>query len=521
MSDLINSAMTISAHGFPRSLEKRLFQMIVSRLDGNNLASRTYQKKTEALVEKGIGGFIVFGGRKKRVKQYIAALQSIADIPLFIAADVERGVGQQIEDATVLPSQMAVAAAIRKEKDDDMHLLERMMNILIDEAHEIGMNMPLIPVLDVNRDPDNPIICTRAFSDTPEDVSYYGLNYIRLLQQAGLVSCAKHFPGHGHTSVDSHISLPVINKTLDDLMAQDIPPFHDAVQAGVMSIMVGHISIPAIDKTPASLSGKAITSLLRKKLGFRGLVLTDALSMHALKDMTEIPSRCVNAGADVLLHPDDADLTQKELARAVESGKVPLQRIDESVRHIMEVKQKMLQRKVAGLDYSMHREVSASVVRKSISLYKYTPGILPLRETRDVCMVFAGDSEYFRKSPMREVFSSRMYESHGGEKERRQLRHDTREMAAETVVVGIFTSIAAWRGSAGIREEERQWIDSLIRHASHSIVISFGSPYILRNFRSAEILIAAYDVSGQAQKAVLRCLRDDPDFPGRIPVALD
>ncbi len=513
--------MTISAQGFPRSLEQRLFQMIVSRLEGNNLASKTYQKRTEALVEKGIGGFIVFGGRKKKVRQYIATLQSIADIPLFFAADVERGVGQQIEDATVLPSQMAVAAAIRKEKPDDMHLLERMMNVLIDEACEIGINMPLIPVMDVNRDPDNPIICTRAFSDSPEDVSYFGINYIRLLQQAGLVSCAKHFPGHGHTSVDSHISLPVINKTLSDLMAQDIPPFRDAVLAGVMSIMVGHISVPALDQTPASLSVRIITSLLREKLGFRGMVMTDALTMQALKDMTEIPSKSVNAGADVLLHPADADLTQKELARAVESGEVPLQRIDVSLRHILEVKKKMLPRKVTGLDYSMHRKVSASIAGKSVSLYKYTPGILPLRDPHDICMVFGGDSEYFRKSPMRDVFPSRVYELYEGGTQRCRAERDSQDMGAKTVVVGIFTSIAAWKGSSGIPDGERQRIDSLIRQAGHSIVISFGSPYILRNFRSAEILIAAYDVSEQAQKAVLHCLRDDPDFQGRIPVALD
>ena len=520
-SDLINSAMTNSVQGFPRSLEKRLFQMVISRLEGHNLVSKPYQKKIQALVEKGIGGFIVFGGSKKRVSQYIVTLQSIADIPLFIASDVERGIGQQIEDATVLPSQMAVAAAIRKEKARDMHLLERMMNILIDEAYEIGMNMLLIPVLDVNQDPDNPIICTRAFSDIPEDVSYYGLHYIRLLQESGLVSCAKHFPGHGHTSVDSHISLPVINKTLGDLLAQDIPPFHNAVQAGVMSIMVGHISVPEIDQAPASLSGRVITSLLREELGFRGLVLTDALSMQALKGIKEIPSRSVNAGADVLLHPVDPDLTQQELARAVESGKVPLQRIDESVRRILEVKEKMLQRKVTGLDYSMHRKVSASIARKSISLYKYTPGILPLRDTRNVCMVFGGDSEYFRTSPLAKVFTSSVYVMSEGKQKRCRLGLDNQDMRAKTVVVGIFTSIAAWKGSSGISDEERRRIDSLMRHARQSIVISFGSPYILRNFKSAEILIAAYDVSEQAQKAVLRCLMEDSDFHGRIPVALD
>ncbi|HDH00768.1 MAG TPA: hypothetical protein ENG80_03035, partial [Nitrospirae bacterium] len=146
-------------------LEQKLYQLIISRLDGEKLSSIQYQERASELVRKGIGGFILFGGKRDEVKTFINKLQSVSEIPLFIASDIERGVGQQIDGATHFPCQMAVAAAINKNNSSDVEILEDVINAVSHEAIDIGINMPLIPVLDVNRNPDNPIICTRAFSD--------------------------------------------------------------------------------------------------------------------------------------------------------------------------------------------------------------------------------------------------------------------------------------------------------------------------------------------------------------------
>src|SRR5208283_1144494 len=177
-------------------------------------------------------------------------------------------------------------------------LLEDALKCVTDEAIDNGINLPLIPVMDVNQEPDNPIICTRAFSDDTETVSWFGSEYIRALEQAGLMSCAKHFPGHGDTVVDSHIALPVIKKTREDLKGIDLVPFIKAIKAGVSSIMVGHLAVPSLDDVPASLSRKIMYGLLREELGFNGLILTDALDMHALSGTSDVPVKCINAGAD-------------------------------------------------------------------------------------------------------------------------------------------------------------------------------------------------------------------------------
>ncbi len=278
------------------SLKKKLYQLIIGRLDGDQISVPSYRETISGLAGKGIGGFIIFGGDSDEVKYFIDEIQSISDIPLFIASDVERGVGQQLRGSTLFPCQMAISAAIDKSKPEDVAILRDALRAIADESINVGINMLLIPVLDVNSDPENPIICTRAFSDNPEDVAWFGAEYIDILERSGLFSCAKHFPGHGDTAADSHILLPVIDKHYNDLINTDIMPFKEAIHRGVGSIMVGHLSVPAIDDIPASLSRKIITDLLRGELGFKGLILTDALNMNALKDTGTVSVECLKAG---------------------------------------------------------------------------------------------------------------------------------------------------------------------------------------------------------------------------------
>ena len=179
-------------------MQKKLYQLIISRLNGHHIHSETYRERILDLVRKGIGGFIVFGGERDGVSAFIDEIKSLTEIPLFIASDIERGVGQQIKGCTNFPSQMAIAAAVDKNNPEDVVLLRDAVRAVALEAIDAGINMPLIPVLDINSNPDNPIICTRAFSDNAADVSWFGAEYIKALEEAGLISCAKHFPGHGH-----------------------------------------------------------------------------------------------------------------------------------------------------------------------------------------------------------------------------------------------------------------------------------------------------------------------------------
>ncbi|RJQ56756.1 MAG: hypothetical protein C4526_01040 [Nitrospiraceae bacterium] len=485
-------------------LEKKLYQLIISRIDGEKLSSAPHRQRAFELAEKGVGGFILFGGRKDEVKSFIAGLQSVSEIPLFIASDIERGAGQQFEGATRFPFQMAAAAATDKNMADDVKALQDMVKAIADEAADIGINMPLVPVLDVNVNPDNPIICTRAFSDRPEEVAWFGRIYIRILEESGLISCAKHFPGHGDTSVDSHISLPVISKSVKEIKETDLFPFNEAVKAGVGSIMIGHLGIPALDALPASLSKKVITGLLRKELGYEGLILTDALNMSALKEVENVPAKCLNAGVDVLLHPADADAVVEELKQAVASGELEEEKIDRAVERILRYRNRVGAIHELPLQAESYAELSQLIFDKSITLVKNTPGLLPIKNTQNVSLVFAGDEKLYGTSPLRGLVPA-----------------GPGLKPAPAIIAAVFTNVAAWKGSSGISVEEIRRIKELTGKSRQSIVISFGSPYVLRHFPEAGALIAAYDTAEQAQVSVIKCLKGETGFQGRLPVKLD
>ncbi|GER94543.1 hypothetical protein A45J_2306 [hot springs metagenome] len=499
-ANLINSHMLNTIN----SLEKKLYQIIINRLDGDNIQSEKYRNKIFKLVKKGIGGFIIFGGEKEEIRNFIAELQTASEIPLFIASDIERGVGQQIKGATNFPCQMAVAAAIDKNRPEDILLLNMIIQSIIDEAIDIGINLPLIPVMDVNQNQDNPIICTRAFSDNPEIVTWFGLHYIKFIEDSCLISCPKHFPGHGDTKEDSHISLPVITKSKDDLMKTDLMPFIKSIEIGVSSIMIGHLKVTALDSMPASLSKKIITDVLKKEFGFNGLVITDALNMGALKDYGNIPVECINAGVDILLHPADADITVKELLSAIKSREINEGQIDSALERIIRAKKRFNNIKKTDVNYKAHAFISEQVFDMSITLMKSKPDILPLSSSdKDTYITFAGENEIYKSSLLKNHFNSELNIAN-----------------PELLIIAIFTDVSAWKGSSGISDREKQRIIRLVKQAKKSIVISFGSPYVLRHFKDASVLIAAYEPSEQAQMAVIKCLKGEIDSSGKLPIII-
>ena len=428
---------------------------------------------------------------------------------------------------------MAVAAAIDKDNYDDVNMLENGLKAIAGELIDVGINMPLVPVLDVNRNPDNPIICTRAFSDNPADVTWFGIKYIKELEGAGLISCAKHFPGHGDTAVDSHLSLPVIVKSLEELRTNDLMPFLKAVETGVSSIMIGHLSIPAIDLRPASLSKRIINNLLREEIGFDGLILTDALNMKALKDFEYVPVQCIKAGADILLHPSDADLTVKELLLAVESKELTEEQIGGAVNRILKAKAK-IQDKTASLcpplvrgelkpgevDYQSHRILSSQITDMSITLLQNTK-VLPILDPKKTRVVLAGEDKFFESTPFKNSFTSVSTIPSTICIPQWERGRDENIFSGQIVIFAIFTSVAAWKGSSGIDDAERERISELIKVAKTSIVISFGCPYVLRYFKEADILIAAYEANEHAQRAAIKCLQGEMNFQGRLPMTLN
>jgi len=278
----------------------------------------------------GVGGFIIFGGTGEAVRRLTADLLRRAGRPLLIASDLERGAGQQVEGLTEFPPPAAPAAL------EDAAVVRWAGAVTAQEARAVGINWVFAPVADLDVLPENPIVQTRAFGADPNRVATFVRSWIEGCQDAGALACAKHFPGHGRTEVDSHVALPVVAESADTLRASDLLPFGVAIECGVASVMTAHVAYPALDSSglPATIS-PAILGELRGRLGFDGLVVTDALIMDGAlvgRRESDAAVEAIQAGVDLLLYPNDARRVRDALLQATASGAIPEQRVRESLR---------------------------------------------------------------------------------------------------------------------------------------------------------------------------------------------
>src|SRR4051812_36730224 len=259
----------------------------------------TERAAIDAALKLGVGGFILFGGPSEQVATLTEELHSKSRIPLLIGADLERGAGQQFAGQTALPPLAAIASL------EDVQAIRRAASVSALEAKAIGINWIFAPDCDLDVEPNNPIVGTRSFGDDPEQVAEYAAAWIDACQAEGVLACAKHFPGHGRTTADSHKELPHVAESAETLRETDLVPFRKAIDVGVASIMTAHVAFPALDSSgsPATLSRPILTHLLRSELGFSGLVVSDALIMEGVLSggETEAVIRALAAGCDCLL----------------------------------------------------------------------------------------------------------------------------------------------------------------------------------------------------------------------------
>ncbi|HOO72079.1 MAG TPA: glycoside hydrolase family 3 protein [Spirochaetota bacterium] len=326
------------------TLEQKIGQMIMTACYGTEA-----NKPAAELIQRYLPGGIIFFGynfeRGKNLKNFIEDLQRVSlessGIPLFISVDQEGGRVRRIVDGvTQFPGNLAAGAG------GDSDLVFRWARILGIELRMLGVNMNLAPVVDVNNNPDNPVINSRSFGSDPDIAADMGSAYIRGLQKSSCISVVKHFPGHGDTNRDSHLTLPVIRYDMERLRSVELYPFRKAIDSGVETVMTAHISYPLILGTDdsATISGYFLTDLLRKEMGFGGIVITDDMEMNAISknmDMGEAAVRSVLAGADIVListYGENVPAIINGLMAAVKEGRLPLERVDDSVRRILEMK---------------------------------------------------------------------------------------------------------------------------------------------------------------------------------------
>lgn len=334
------------------SLQQKVAQLFVVRASGHLFDSQMRYPQWEAstatlqhwIQELGVGGVILLGGSVPELAMRTQQLQTWSQIPLLVAADIEEGVGRRFAGATWMPPPLALGDIARQNLTQACDYAERLGAITAREAQGIGINWILAPIVDVNNNPKNPVINVRAFAEAPEIVIPLIEAFIRGSLSYNVLTTAKHFPGHGDTAVDSHLELPLIPHDRQRLEQIELAPFQAAIAIGVNAIMTAHLQVPALDfQYPSSLSRLTLTTLLRQQMGFEGLIVTDALVMQAITKhygAYEAPVMALEAGSDVILMPADPPGAIAAICEAVQTGRLSLDQLHQSLERIWRAKQK-------------------------------------------------------------------------------------------------------------------------------------------------------------------------------------
>ncbi len=463
--------------------------------------------------EVGVGGVILLGGSAAEVAVRSHQLQTWANIPLFLAADIEEGVGQRFAGASWFPPPMAIAALAETDFRRAIHAAEGMGAVTAQEAIAIGLNWVLAPVVDVNNNALNPVINVRAFGDTPERVSQLATAFIRGTQSYPVLNSAKHFPGHGDTAVDSHLELPLISHDWERLRAIELPPFKAAIAAGVSSVMSAHLRIPALDADyPATLSHRILTGLLRNELSFDGLIVTDALVMGAIAQhygIHEAPVMAVEAGADILLMPPDPEGAIAAVCAAVESGRIAPERIQASIERIWQTKQAIAPLAVSQpssdcelddchtaptqheiiqlsqLSQPTAQKAIARILEDSMQVRVPQP-LPPVKIGRNVIVIdTALDCEFLgHHTPAIARLAAHGYQTlHLIDRQTMLSPEHLAAMPPLPTVLQLFVRGNPFRGSAGLTQRSHDWLKALITHQHLRALIIYGSPYALEQLQ--------------------------------------
>lgn len=441
-----------------------------------------------AALDLGVGGFVVFGGSLIAMKELVGRALEHAGRPVLFAADLERGAGQQLEGATALPP----AAALASMTDRGLLVAARMT---AQEAASAGIGWVLAPVVDLDVEPANPIVGTRSFGADPVAVADVVRVWVRTAQDEGVHACAKHFPGHGRTTADSHAELPVVGATRGDLDA-DLTPFGAAIEAGVRTVMMAHVVYPVLDPSgaPASLS-PSIYRLLRDELGFEGVVASDALIMHAIsasgRSETEAAVEAVQAGCDALLYPSSPEDAVAALNAALSSGVLEQARVSEALERV----ERLAIDARIELDDPVPEPSNAQALELATSSILCVRGMLPRWWPGQSLRLHVIDDDVVSLPDWLSVPASPPRDRAGLARalERRAARVEGPSYRAPAVdLIAIFSEVRGWKGRAGLAPETVSEAVRIIEKAPEAVVVLFGHPRLADQVPSAATVVCAW-----------------------------
>src|SRR5438309_3803019 len=529
------------------TVDEKIGQLLFTTYHGGFTAtdSPAYQQLLHDVQALHVGGFIVIthGSPLGIVKSqaYPTALlanqlQSKSKLPLLIGADFERGTAMRYDEGTSFPTAMAVAAGGNPK---DAYTMGKITAL---EARATGVQWVYAPDSDVNNNPGNPIINTRSFGENPYRVAEFVSAFVKGVEDNGALATAKHFPGHGDTAADSHIDLPVIPANRERLEHLELVPFRAAISVGVDSIMTGHLSVPAIEpdpNTPATLSHNILTGLLRNELGYQGLIVTDAMDMGGITVRYapgEAAVRAVAAGVCALLRTPVRDAAFEALQEAVKSGRISKERLDASVRRILQAKARLglSQNRLVDVNAINQKFASAAwqkeaqdISDRGVTLLRDTPHRLPLDETkpsRALLLAFYADPEPYPGEDLERELRSRFDSV-------TNLRADTRFANSgilklpppdsyDVAILALFVRVSDRKGNVDVPAEQAALAEQIYKTDKPVITVGFGSPYLIERFPQAETWLAAFGISDVAQISAARALFGQIPVRGHLPVTV-
>ncbi|NUN02697.1 MAG: glycoside hydrolase family 3 protein [Bryobacteraceae bacterium] len=509
----------------PKSLEHKRFLHLVSesRVGGLILVNR---------VQNGIAR----NAEPHEMASFINRMQKAANVPLIVAGDFERGASMRVSGTTKWPHNMAFGAA------RDYEASRAQGAYTAEEARALGVHWVFAPDADVNNNPANPIIGIRSYGENPWEVASHVRSYIEGARSAvrPVLVTAKHFPGHGDTAVDSHVGLPRLNVAASRLEEVELIPFRAAIDAGVDSIMTAHVSVPALDPsdTPATVSHAILTGVLRKELGFQGIIVTDAMDMQGLTKILpggEAAVRAIEAGADVLLMPPDPDKAIAAVLKAVNSGRISRQRIEESLERVLAAKFRVglgennlvdLRNISRVVNSPEPRDCAQQVAARAITLVKNQNDILPLEKPASACHFILSESRLGQSGrKLAELLAKEL----PGALWRRftpatpaiELSKSAKEAeGCKAVVIYAFVSVAAYRGNAALPGGYPKFVEQLIAGPVPVVMVSLGNPYLLSSFPRVAAYLNTYSTAPTSEVAALKAIKAEIPIEGHLPVTI-
>ncbi len=549
------------------TLEEKVGQvfMIWCRASFLNEENPEYLQLKEAIQKYHVGSFAmtvhVDGPYLLRSEPYEAAellnrMQSDSKLPLLFAADFERGVPMRLMGATIFPHAMAFGG------DGKLEDAENFGRITAEESRAIGIHWNFFPDADVNSNPANPIINTRSFGEDPKQVGDLVTAYIKGAHEGGMLTTVKHFPGHGDTATDSHLGVASVNVDRAHLDTIELPPFRQAIAAGVDSVMVAHVTVPALDSDPnhvATISPAIVSDLLQKQLGFKGIVVTDALDMAALthlfsNDIGRAAVEAFKAGNDLLLIPADFPASYKSMIQAVQSGEISRERLDHSVLKILEIKASLGLQDARLVDLTEvgkivgkpeHLAFGQKAADDAVTLVRDNGKVLPLKSkgtvkgglpytTQEVthnqvlAVLFSDDVRTESGRAFSREFLARIPDARVMFVDPRFAEGMSDEILkavdeAQTVIAAVYVVPSAGKmgNTVGMADATGVLLQQMLDHAAgKTAVVAMGNPYLAADFSKVENYMCTFSNASVSEIAAVKALFGETAIRGHLPVTI-